>query len=212
MIYLNGKTEAAYNANYIHWECESPEPKTEIAEVPLRDGFIDLTKMLSNEIHYAARTITIGLELRSLRGEWPLYWSQLLEDLHGREVEVARSEDPNWYWIGTATVGPIEDHGASAGVTITVMAQPFKRTRAYEGEIQMQLSGDRTVVITEHHMRGYPEFECSASGMTVTKGSETWSLPSGTSDAYGLVLSHGENTLTVHGAGSMILRWRGGTL
>lgn len=212
MIWLNGKTNKAYNADYIHWDCTAPAPKTETAEVPLRDGYINLTAMLSDEIHYAARTITIGLELRSLRGEWATYWARILRDLHGREIEVTRQEDPNWFWIGTATVGPIEDHGASAGVTITVNAQPYKRTRAYEGEQSMTLSGDRSVTIPVTHMRGYLEFECSATGMTVSYNGETWTLPKGKSEAFGLYLSNGDNELTVHGAGTMIIRWRGGTL
>lgn len=212
MIYINGKTEQDYNANYIHWECTAPEPKREVAEVPLRDGYIDLTRMLADEVFYKARTITIGLELRSLRGEWPLYWSQILRDLHGKEVEVSRSEDPNWFWIGSATVGPLEDHGGSAGVTITVMAQPYKRTRAYEGEMTLTLSGDQTITVPVTHMRGYPEFDCSTTGMTVSYSGETWSLPSGSSEAFGLYLSNGDNELEVHGAGTMIVKWRGGTL
>lgn len=212
MIYLNGKTEQAYKADYIHWECTAPEPKREVVEVPLRDGFIDLTGMLADEVFYKARTITIGLELRSLRGEWPTYWSQILRDLHGKEVEVSRSENPSWFWVGSATVGPLEDHGATAGVTITVTAQPYKRTRAFDGEMSLMLSGDRTVTIPVHYMRGYPEFECSTIGMTVTKDGETWTLPSGKSEAFGMFLKNGDNTLTVHGAGTMIIRWRGGTL
>lgn len=212
MIYLNGKTEQAYNANYIHWECTAPEPKREIAEIPLRDGFIDLTAMLADEVFYKARTITIGLELRSLRVDWARYYSQILQDLHGREVEVFRSEDPNWFWIGSAAVGPLEDHGSTAGVTITITAQPYKRTRAYEGELSLSLSGDQSVTIPVRHMRGYPEFTCSAIGMTVTKDGETWTLPSGTSDAGGMYFSLGNNTITVHGSGTMRIRWRGGTL
>lgn len=212
MIYLNGKTEKDYNADYIHWECTAPEPKREVAEVPLRDGYIDLTSMLAEEVFYKARTITIGLELRSLRGEWPMYWSQILRDLHGKEVEVSRSEDPSWFWVGSATVGPLEDHGATAGVTITVTAQPYKRTRAYEGEVNLSLSGNQTVTIPVTHMRGYPEFTCSAANMTVTKDGETWTLKSGTSEAYGMYFGFGNNTITAHGSGTMRIRWRGGTL
>lgn len=212
MIYLNGKTEQAYCANYIHWDCSAPEPKLEMIEVPLRDGYINGTAFLSDEIFYNSRTITIGLELRSLREHWPMYYSQILRDLHGREVEVMRSEDPNYFWIGTASVGPLEDHRGSAGVTITVTAQPYKRTRSFEGELNLSLSGDQNITIPVTHMRGYPEFNCSTTGMTVTKSGETWTLPSGRSEAYGMLLSFGNNSLSVHGSGTMQIRWRGGTL
>lgn len=211
MIYLNGKTEADYKANYIHWECTVPTAQIETAVVPLRDGFVNLTPMLSEDIHYNSRTITIGLELRSLRGEWPMYWSQLMRDLHGREVQVSRSEDPNYFYLGTATVGPIEDHGATAGVTITVEAQPFKRTTSYIEDEALTVSGPTTYTINNMYMRGYPEFDCSAA-MTVTLGSETWVLPIGESTAYGMYFSEGENELEFDGAGTVEVKWRGGLL
>ncbi len=212
MIYLNGKTEKAYNADFIHWECSAPAAKLEKVTVPLRDGEINLSAMLSDVIYYEPRTITIGLELRSLRGEWPMYWSQILEDLHGQEVEVIRSDDPNWFWIGTAEVGVLEEHGATAGVTITVTAQPFKRSRAFRELQRITMSGDKTLTINVETMRGYPEFECSNSSFSVTASGETWGLPAGKSEANGLIFVKGDNTITIHGAGTIIVRWRGGQL
>ena len=97
-----------------------------------------------------------------------MYWSQILEDLHGQEVEVIRSDDPNWFWIGTAEVGALEEHGTTAGVTITVTAQPFKRSRAFRELQRITMSGDQTLTINVETMRGYPEFECSNSSFSVT--------------------------------------------
>lgn len=212
MIYLNGKTEKDYNANFIHFECSSPEPKLELIEVPLRDGYINATPILSDEIVYNSRMLTIGLELRSFRQDWARFWSRLLRDLHGQEVVVSRSEDPNYFWIGTATVGPLEDHGSTAGVTITVNAQPFKRTQAWIFDERYTLSGDQTITINIPFMRGYPEFVTSGTGFTVTYAGETWTLASGTSTANGLHLSEGDNAIMLHGAGTIKVRVRGGTL
>lgn len=212
MIYLNGKTEKDYNANYIHWECTAPEPKLDPVEVPMRDGLIYCNEMLSSRIFFKARTITAKMELRGLRGEWPIVYSQILQDLHGKEVEVERSEDPGWIWTGHAVVGPLEEHGASAGVTITITAQPFKQTKEWQLEEAIVLSGDEDITIDVPFMRGYPEFTASTSGMTVTYEDETWSLPSGSSTANGLILFDGENELTLHGSGTMTVRYKGGQL
>lgn len=211
MIYLNGKTEVDYNANFIHWEVTAPEPQQELVTVPLRDGMINLTPMLTDEIHYNSRTLTIGLELRSLRGEWPMYWSRILRDLHGQEVTVARSDDPNWYYVGIASVGKLEEHGATAGVTITVEAQPFKRSANYIEVVDLTVSGPTSYTVDNIYMRGYPEFDCSAA-MTVTLGSDTWVLPIGESTAYGMYFSEGENELEFDGTGTVQMKWRGGIL
>lgn len=212
MIYLNGKTEKDYKANYIHWECSPPEPKMEIATVPLRDGAINLTSMLSDEIHFGTRTITIGLELRDLRSEWPIVYSQILRDIHGRSVTIARTEDPNWEWKGWASVGPLEDHGASAGVKITVTVQPYKVTDAVIQVLTYSLSGDSTKTIHCSYAKNYPTFDTSAAGMTITYKGETWTLPVGVSEPYGLTFEEGDNSVTLHGSGTMTITMKGGSL
>ena len=212
MIYLNGKTEVDYKANFIHKEIESPEPRLEEIEIPMRDGYINGAGFLSDVIYYDSRKITIGLELRSDRWEWPLYWSQILEDLHGKNIRVEFPDDPNWYWEGVASVGKIEDHGMTAGVTITVTAHPFKRSRVAEPLFSGTLSGDETLEIFVTAMRGYPEFDAGAPGMTVEYDGETWTLPVGESTCFGLVLPHGDSTLTLHGSGSLTVKYREGAL
>lgn len=212
MIYLNGKTELDYNANFTHWNCTTPAAQTEMEKIPLRDGKINLTGMLSDEIHYDSRQITIVLELRSLRSEWAMYHSQLMRDLHGREVQVVRSDDPNYYYVGVASVGPIEDHKSTAGVTITIDAQPFKRTKEFVEIIELDLSGNTTQTVENAFMRGYPIFTASTSGITVSLKGETWTLPSGESEAYGMYFSEGENELTISGSGTLRIGWRGGLL
>lgn len=212
MIYLNGKTEKDYKANYIHWECTPPEPKMEIATVPLRDGAINLTSMLSDEVHFGTRTVTVGLELRGLRSEWPVTYSQILRDLHGRSVTIGRSEDPNWTWEGWASVGPLEDHGASAGVTITATVQPYKVTDMIVQTEVLVLSGDVTRTIHCSYQRGFPTFVTDAQGMTVTYKGETWTLPVGASDPYGLHFEEGDNEIALHGAGNLTITVKGGSL
>lgn len=211
-ITIGGKTESTYNANFIHFEISAPEPQMERVVVPLRDGFVNLTPTLSSERHFNSRTIKIGLELRSYRSDWPLYWSKMMKDLHGQEVTVTWSGDPNYYYKGVAQVGPLEDHGSTAGVTITVDAQPFKRTSTSAGAFTASVSGPTATTVACTYMRGYPEFICSTSGITVTLNGETWTLPAGTSEAYGMYFTEGNNVLTFDGSGTIVVSWEGGSL
>lgn len=212
MVYLNGKTEIDYKSNFIHKEIAPAAAKLEPVEIPLRDGYLDGSQFLSRVVYYESRKIIIGLEFRSDRWEWELYRSQLFEDMHGREVRVEFDDDPNWYWVGIADVGNLEDHGMTAGITITVNAQPFKRRKAWTNIDVVTLSGDTNVTIENPYMRGYLEFECSDSGTTVGYAGETWSLPPGVSTAYGLFLLRGDNELQLHGTGTVRIRYRGATL
>lgn len=213
MIYLNGKTNRDYKCDFTHFEVSSPEVKTELVEVPLRSGFINAARYLSDIPTYAPRTVTIGLELRPLRMEWANYYTMMMNDLHGQEVEIISDTDPGWYWVGIASVGALDDHGASAGITIEVTAQPYKRRIDIETFILEQtLSGEQTFTINISDPIGYPIITTGDSGFRVTMNGETWSLPEGESEAYGLVLPHGETELTISGSGTFMMRVQGGSL
>lgn len=213
MILINGKTAADYNANYIHKEIQPPTPRQEWVEVPLRDGAINAAKYLSDRTYFMTREIKIGFELRGPRGTWPLLWSQLLADFHGKEVKIVFPDDASFFWEGTATVGPLVDNGATAGVTITVTAQPFKRTLGHVVVVRSgSVNGNKTYTFNVRHMRAFPTFETSAAGFTVQYGDETWTLPQGTSTAYGLTLLEGENQLKIHGSGTITIKYQGGAL
>lgn len=213
MVAINGKTAAEYCANFIHKEIQPPAPRQEWVEIPLADGAINAAKYLSDFVFYQTRQIVIGFELRGPRGTWPLTWSKLLRDFHGQEVEVVFSDDAAFYWNGTATVGPLVDNGATAGVTITVNAQPFKRTfetvKALDG---LSVSGTVIASVNVPYMRAFPVFETDAEGITVTYQNETWTLPEGESTAYGMTLMEGENNFVFYGSGTVSMTYRGGAL
>lgn len=126
MIEISGYTNIDYCADYTHWTCSPPVPQSEIVNVPFRNGQVDLYEFMQMPLTFGARTITIELELRSMRSEWPYYYSKMLERYHGRPVNLSRTEDPNWRWRGVGAVGPLQDKGATAAVVITVTADPYK--------------------------------------------------------------------------------------
>lgn len=159
MITIGGYTNEDFNADYIHWAVTPPEPKKEIVEVPLRDGYIDISYYIDNIlVAYGPRTITIGLELRGLRSDWPATYSKMMQKLHGRQVLVQRSEDPDWQWNGWAAVGPLEDHKATAGVTITVTAQPYKERLINQKIAHINSNYTKTIAVNIESGRGTVRF------------------------------------------------------
>lgn len=209
---INTRAETYYNCNHISTLISSPEPKRSTVSVPLSDGILDLTGMLSTTQFYEPRTITLGLELRGLRSTWPTSYSTILADLHGQNVVLVLGNDTTYYWSGYCTVSALEDHGASAGLTLTIEAFPFKKTVTPTTVYTDTISGDVTVTVTVSKMRGFLEFTTSAANFTVTYDTQTWTLPQGTSTAFGLVLVNGSHTLTVHGTGTVTITMEEATL
>lgn len=212
MVTINGKSNAFYNCNHIHTEISDANPKRYSVEIPLRDGDLDLTDLMSSMVFFENREIEIGLELRAERQYWPEIHSQLMHDFNGKEVEVVFDEDMLWLWRGHAVVSAIDDHGSTCGITITVNANPFKRKRALRRVFSGTISGDQTVTFNVYGDRGWLTITTDAANYTITYDGETWTLPEGASSAFGLVLPSGNSTITLHGSGDVTVDLEEGIL
>ena len=217
MFELNGHMPDEYYCFHIHTEIAPPEPRREMLEIPLRDGALNVSSMLSDVVHYSTREITLGLETAALRSEWPLIQTALMRDFHGQSVQLVLDNDPDWYWEGWAAVDQMEDKGGSAGWTIRIQAQPFKKTRE-ERNITPVTAYPYTSTIEVAGLRGYPTFYTTVSGLTLTYNGITYPVPTSHSsiykEIYGLFLLHGTNVLQFSGAGTtgIHIKLREGTL
>lgn len=213
MFELNGKMPYEYGCFHVHTEIASPEPRIEMLEIPLRDGAINTSALLSNTVHYSTREIVLGLETPVLRSEWPLIQETLMRDLHGQAVQLTLADDPNWYWEGYAVVEQMEDKGASAGWTIRITAQPFKRARAEKYLDYFVVPGTQiTRTLHIDSPRAYPTFTTSAAGIQLEYRGITYTLPRGESSVYGIFFVEGNNEIKLNGTGNVTIKCREATL
>lgn len=215
MFELNGHLPDDYGCYHIHTEIAPPEPRQEMLEIPLRDGALNTSALLSDVVHYSTREITLGLESPALREEWPLIQAALMRDFHGQSVQLVLDNDPDWFWEGYATVEQMTDNRGSAGWTIHIQAQPFKRSRA------MELVGSTTMPVETVLMnvdvdtlRAYPMFRVNGTGLylTVEYNGVTYNLSDGDSTPYGMFFVRGRNSLTFRGTGNIKVYIREGAL
>lgn len=199
-VTINGKLNLDFGMDFIHKEIGEAEAKTYYVDIPLSDGSIDLTEALSTNIRYNNREIVMVFEIRKDRTEWPQLMSDLQQEWHGRAVKVIFSDDTEYYWQGRASVGPLEDHGATAGVTITLNAHPYKRTVAPEiyGPYTLAANTSETVTIANTHVKAWPSFYSSQAMVDVTYDGDTWE-DVGFIDhtCYGMEFPNGLSTLTL---------------
>lgn len=201
MVYLNGKNNLFYKCDHTHTEIGSPEAKLYSVDIPLRDGALDVTDQISDTVFYQDREILIELELRSVRGEWPMHVSHLMNDIHGKEIRVEFDDDPRYYWTGRAAVSMAEDHGATAGITITVTAKPYKRCNVRSTIYDQAIGTTDTLTFTTTAPRTYFRFDTHSltSDATVTYDGETLTIPAGETTLYGLFVLPGTHTFDLTG-------------
>lgn len=211
MFDLNGKVPEDYGCFHVHTEIAPPEPRIEMLEIPLRDGAINTSALLSNTVHYSTREIVLGLETATVRGEWPQIQEALMRDFHGQAVQLTLEDDPNWYWEGYAVMDQLDDKGGSAGWTIRITAQPFKRAKNGQS---ITIGHNDTETIRIDGLRGYPTFTAYGTGITMTYNGETYTLQDEEETSfYGVFFVQGDNEVTNNSStGYIIVKWREGTL
>ena len=204
-----------YHLTLLRKTIEAPEVKTATVDIPLTDGQVDLLASLSSVPRYNNRTITMEFELIRDRWNWVADYQAIMAALHGQALNIRFSDDTSYYWTGRISVGALEDHGTTAGLVITMDAKPFKRTTTKTTAIsQRTVNSSYSTTVTISSERAYPIFTVSGA-MTVSDGTDTYSLSSTRSTAYGLELKKGSNSLSftaVGGSKTLKMEYEGGML
>lgn len=114
-------------------EISPPKPKTKIIQVPGSNTVIDLTEALTGEVKYEPRTIRCEFCVNGGRPKWPAVYSAVMNDIHGKRMQIIMDDDPNYYYLGRVAVDQWESEEATATIVITADVEPHKRARHGEG-------------------------------------------------------------------------------
>lgn len=111
-----------------------PKPKTKLIQVPGTNTVIDLTESLTGgEVKYEPRSIRCVFYVIGGRQKWPAVYSAVLNELHGKRMNITMDDDPNWYYTGRVAVDEYESSEASATIVITAEVEPYKKAKYGEG-------------------------------------------------------------------------------
>lgn len=212
-IYLTSKT------------INPPEPQTNTISVPLRDGSIDLTESLTNDVKYNDRKIDMTFSVVHPMEQWSDKVSEIENFLHGKRMKVVFDDDANFYYIGRLKVNEWSSQKSIGKLVIECVADPYKYDiqddwlwdpfdfeNGYISESEnIPVSGSTTIVIVGKRKKTYPTITAS-SAMTVAYNGATYNLTEGINKLYDMILDEGENTLTFSGSGSVLIEYTGGSL
>lgn len=212
-IYLTSKT------------INPPEPQTNTISVPLRDGSIDLTESLTNDVKYNDRKIDMTFSVVHPMEQWSDKVSEIENYLHGKRMKVVFDDDANYYYIGRLKVNEWSSQKSIGKLVIECVADPYKYDiqddwlwdsfdfeNGYISESEnIPVSGSTTVVIVGKRKKTYPTITAS-SAMPVAYNGATYNLTEGINKLYDMILDEGENTLTFSGSGSVLIEYTGGSL
>ena len=103
-----------------------PVPREHWVTIPGMDGALDLSKVQTGFMQYEMRTISMRFVYVGPRGDWPAVYSEILNDIHGKNLHIIMDNDPDYYYDGIVKVEQYEPKKAHFGLSVICTVQPFK--------------------------------------------------------------------------------------
>ena len=204
-----------------------PEPQINKIDVPLRDGSIDLTEALTDDIKFKDRTITLNFTVTD-RVTWTAKVSEIENYLHGKKMKIVFDDDLAFYYFGRVSVNKWATNKSIGNLVIECTVEPFKYDMVssavdwewdifdFENSIinemgELIVNGETTISLICRRKRMFPIFTASGP-MTVKFDDETFHLSAGEQKVYGIFLREGVNELIFNGSGTVSIDYIGGSL
>lgn len=132
-VFFDGKdTYTEYGLLLSGKSISLPEVRTNMIDVPGRDGLLDASEVLSGEVTYKNRTIKLKLTgVDTVSGKtWPSTISDFCNKVHGKRVKITFPEDTTHFYSGRCSVGQVELVKMRQTIPVTVDCDPWKYKNA----------------------------------------------------------------------------------
>jgi len=204
-----------------------PEPKTESVDVIGRNGSIDLSEALGDDVKFKNRTITLNFTVPNGLTYWSDALSSLSNYLHGQKMRIILDADKTFYYYGRCSIDQFKTNKRTASIVVKCDVEPYKievngagmpwiwDTFSFVNGVihinSVTVSGTTTVNLVNRRKVVSPTFTTTAA-MTVTFDNVTYSLPKGTTTVYNIRLQEGDNSIILKGTGTVTIEYKGGSL
>ena len=102
-----------------------PEAQINKIDVPLRDGSIDLTEALTDDVKFKDRKITLNFTVID-QTTWTTKVSEIENYLHGRKMKIVFDDDLSFYYLGRISVNKWATNKNIGSLVIECNVEPFK--------------------------------------------------------------------------------------
>ena len=178
---------------------EMPEVKPKYQTLPLENGSIDLSEVVTGRPVYGLRTLKLTFKRRGASAsEWLSVCSQIASAVHGKRLPITLPDDPDHYYLGRIACTPgVKEYGAGT-FEITAICDPYKYAQT---ESTASCGAGTTAVLNNGDEIVSPTF----TAYSIAQVGKAVKIPE-------LLLLPGANNVTVTGTGNVVLTWREGVL
>ena len=187
-----------------------PKPKTSLVEIKGADGVLDLSEVLTGDILYNNRTITLTFEMMDDTDYYDLI-SDISNYLHGRIVTITLTNDEDYYYVGRASINKWQCVKRKGTIVITVDAEPYKYSVTETTMIVNVANQTKTITLQNSRKRVCPMLNVTGT-ITLTINGVQYELAEGKQQLSNFRLVEGNNVVKVSGNGTLTITYRQGEL
>lgn len=189
-----------------------PEPQTAYVDVPFRDGPLDFsTALTGGVVKYKNRTVTAEFKTQDRTPDsWKDRYHGFVNYVQGQKFPMIFDYDPEYYYLGRISCDASKDDQIIGTVSISADCDPYKYKLSPTVK-EFDVSGSLSVTLPNDRMPTVPTVTTNTE-ITVQFGENSIVFPSGTRRAPALLLTEGENRLTLTGSGHIKFEYQEGAL
>lgn len=208
-------------------EITPPEAQTKYVDVPMRDGSIDMSEALSDEVKYKNRTITMKFTYTGARSLWSSKFTEVAEAIHGLRQKIIFDDDSGFYYMGRTTIEGWDTTGKFAVMTLTCDVEPYKYDavsslddwiwdtldfeNGYINDLSgLEVNGSIDTILICRKKSTCPTFIVQGDISLLYEGN-MYKLKEGSHKLYDVIVREGENKLSFSGKGTVSVDYVGGT-
>ena len=189
-------------------EIGKPTIQTFTAQVPGRDGLINLTRSLTGKVNYYNRSMSFqyfGTGTRKELLDLDAYFSRF----HGQTIRIIDDDYPDHYYEGEASV-KTSLHGNYITIVLEVDAQPF-RLKLSPTTYTRAINGSATIYLDNENIEAIPVITTTGEIEIVFNGVTTH-LSAGSYTIENFVLQSGVNTVKISGSATVTIQYQEGAI
>ena len=187
-----------------------PKPETSLVEIKGADGVLDLSEVLTGDILYNNRAITLTFEMMDDTDYYDLI-SDISNYLHGRIVTITLTNDEDYYYVGRASINKWQCVKRKGTIVITVDAEPYKYSVTETTMIVNVANQTKTITLQNSRKRVCPMLNVTGT-ITLTINGVNYKLAEGKHQLSNFRLVEGDNVIKVIGNGTLTITYRQGEL
>ena len=183
-----------------------PVVKTTTIDIPGRDGKLDITEALTGRVAYEDREISFVFRVPNPKEEWANIYSDVLNRLHGKRMEIVLDDDPDYFYAGRISIDEFATSRSLAEIGVKCIVAP-KKTYKTPVSRTVAVSGTKTMEVTNNGLPTVPIITTDKE-MDVSFGGVAYHILPGKNKIFDIFIPEGKSKLIFSGTGNVTVEYK----